>query len=459
MLRRLSAGLLATAAFIGAPLAATAQEGSADDLGVMSISLADVVKPTIGFQGALQGAGTPNQTGIGVFLPLKVNDQSVWFVDALVNVDHSDRGNYSSLINTTVAGTTVSTSTRVGYRWMDFDRTWMFGVNAGYDSRPLNTGSDDTGVPLFGTEQDVFFQQVAAGLEARSDKFGVNLYTLYPVGTTESVLNWYYSGGALKTYGADFLYYLNENTSASLGYYHQSGDDLTAADGSGINAELEVGLFEGLTLGILYSYDEAFDDRISANLTYRYGGQYSKSGGSKSLISSLSGPVKHRNVRVHDCGHWYDLGCQIDNEYHKAKDWVQAGAVGMAIDLFNKAWDRYSKWNDAVAEAVEQNVESEGLESFLESEAGEDALSFCTAVGTSMCGTVLELTTDVGGLADDIADDVSRGTIASITDAAADLSASFASTVVLSDAVGVEEETGFVQALLDSLTEFLGALE
>ena len=53
MLLRLSAGLLATAAFV-APLAATAQEGSADDLGVMSISLADVVNPTIGFQGALQ---------------------------------------------------------------------------------------------------------------------------------------------------------------------------------------------------------------------------------------------------------------------------------------------------------------------------------------------------------------------------------------------------------------------
>ena len=52
MSRRLSAGLLATAAFV-APLAATAQEGSADDLGVMSISLADVVKPTIWFQGAL----------------------------------------------------------------------------------------------------------------------------------------------------------------------------------------------------------------------------------------------------------------------------------------------------------------------------------------------------------------------------------------------------------------------
>ena len=41
MLRRLSAGLLASAAFV-APLAAIAQDGSADDLGVMSINLKDI---------------------------------------------------------------------------------------------------------------------------------------------------------------------------------------------------------------------------------------------------------------------------------------------------------------------------------------------------------------------------------------------------------------------------------
>ena len=110
MLRRLSAGLLATAAFV-APLAATAQEGSAEDLGVMSISLADVVKPTIGFQGSLQGAGTPNQAGIGGFLPLSVGENSVWFLDALVNANFADRSNYSSIVDTTVAGTTISTST------------------------------------------------------------------------------------------------------------------------------------------------------------------------------------------------------------------------------------------------------------------------------------------------------------------------------------------------------------
>ena len=65
MLRPLSIGLLASAIAI-APLPLKAQDGGADDLGVMSISLKDVVKPTIGFQGALQGAGTPNQAGIGI---------------------------------------------------------------------------------------------------------------------------------------------------------------------------------------------------------------------------------------------------------------------------------------------------------------------------------------------------------------------------------------------------------
>ena len=83
MLRRITIGLLASAVAV-APLPLKAQDGSAEDLGdVMSISLKDVVKPTLGFQGALQGAGTPNQAGIGGFLPLSVGDNSIWFVDAL----------------------------------------------------------------------------------------------------------------------------------------------------------------------------------------------------------------------------------------------------------------------------------------------------------------------------------------------------------------------------------------
>ena len=79
MLRHLSLGLLASAISIAA-LPAIAQEGSADDLGVMEINLKDAVKFNWGFQGALQVAGTPNQAGIGGFLPLSVGDNSVWLV-------------------------------------------------------------------------------------------------------------------------------------------------------------------------------------------------------------------------------------------------------------------------------------------------------------------------------------------------------------------------------------------
>ena len=79
-------------------------QDTAEVLGdVMSISLKDVVKPGIGFQGALQGLGTPNQAGISGFLPLSVGENSVWYLDALVNVHFGDRDGYSSIINTDVA--------------------------------------------------------------------------------------------------------------------------------------------------------------------------------------------------------------------------------------------------------------------------------------------------------------------------------------------------------------------
>ena len=67
MLRRLSIGLVASAIAL-APLPTKAQDGTAEDLGVMSISLKDVVKSRTGFQVVVKGAGTSHQTGIGAFL-------------------------------------------------------------------------------------------------------------------------------------------------------------------------------------------------------------------------------------------------------------------------------------------------------------------------------------------------------------------------------------------------------
>ena len=306
-----SVSLLGSSPFVLAPIllgigSATAQEakaGNAADLGVMSISLKDAIQPNFGFQGALQGAGTPNQAGIGGFLPLVTGDNSVFFLDAQANVNFADYNNYSSIINTTVAGTTISTSSRLGYRFLNSDRSWMFGVNAGYDSRPMATGPADTGVNVRNSST-VFYQQVAAGLEAVSNTWDFNAYALIPVGTNEYRLNSNYNGGALDTYGLDVGYAITPDFKASLGYYYQQGD-LGTADSSGVLGRVFYNISNGLTAGVNLSYDQAFETRFSADLKYRfgsngYGAPSKKKAWQTPVIQALTETVKHRDVRVHD---------------------------------------------------------------------------------------------------------------------------------------------------------------
>ena len=280
-------------------------QGAAADLGVMSISLKDAIQPNFGFQGALQGAGTPNQAGIGGFLPLVIGDNSVFFLDAQANANFADYNNYSSIINTTVAGTTISTSSRLGYRFLNSDRSWMFGVNAGYDSRPMATGAADTGVNVTNSST-VFYQQVAAGLEAVSNTWNFNAYALVPVGSTEQQLNSVYDGGALDTYGLDVGYSVTPDLRASIGYYYQSGD-LGTANGSGVQGRLAYNLTNGLTVGANLSYDQAFETRVSADIKYRFGANgYGAPSIRKQqpvvmpVIQALSTTPANRDVRVED---------------------------------------------------------------------------------------------------------------------------------------------------------------
>ena len=304
MLRRLSLGLLASAISLASLPAIAQEKGSADDLGVMSISLKDVVNPNLGFQGALQGAGTPNQAGIGGFLPLSIGDNSVFFADVLANVNFADYGNYSSIINTTVAGTTISTSSRLGYRWLNSDRSWMYGLNAGYDSRPMNTGGTDTGINVSGTEKSAFFQQVAVNAEAVSNSWTLNGYGLIPVGDVEQKLNSVYQGGALNTYGLDAGYFITPVLKASAGYYYQHRDQ-EEVDGSGVRGRLAYEISSGLTAGFNISYDKAFDTRVSADIKVRFGGASTtaqrKDVQQLPVINALTSTPSNRDVRVHDC--------------------------------------------------------------------------------------------------------------------------------------------------------------
>ena len=79
----------------------------------MAVKFRDTVKFNYGFQGALQGAGTPNQAGLGAFIPLHAGSNSVGFVDILMNANFNDYGNYRS-INTSVGGTTCALPVLVG---------------------------------------------------------------------------------------------------------------------------------------------------------------------------------------------------------------------------------------------------------------------------------------------------------------------------------------------------------
>ena len=299
MLRRLSIGLLASAIAL-APLPIKAQDGTAEDLGdVMSISLKDVVKPTIGFQGTLQGAGTPNQAGIGGFLPLSVGDNSVWYLDALVNAHFGDRNGESSIINTDVAGG-FSTSTRLGYRWLNSDRSWMYGLNAGYDSRSLNSGDADLNVT---NKKTVGFQQIALNAEAVSNGWTFNSYGLIPIGDVEQKLNSVYQGGALNTYGLDVGYFITPSLQASVGYYYQHRDQ-EEVDGSDILSRLAYAINNDLSVGANLSYDEAFDTRFSADLTWRFntnGGPGKETPKTNTAVTALTSMPSNRDVRVHDC--------------------------------------------------------------------------------------------------------------------------------------------------------------
>jgi len=271
---------------------------SADDKSVQ-----DVVKVDIRAIGQTQGAGTPNAIGAGAFVPLHTTSNAVTYVDVEAKANLDDRSGDSSIINTDVAGTTLSTSTRLGYRWINDVGDWMVGVYAGYDTRELKAGPVDTGVTVT-DPQTVHFQQVAVGAEAVSNQWSVHAYVLMPTGTTEKQLNSHYEGGALDTVGVDVGYQINDKTKATLGYYHQTGD-LGEAVGSGVSTGLSYDINDNLTAGIKVTYDDAFETRVMAIINYTFGNlikgdEAEKDTTANRVVNAMSESPQERDVRVHD---------------------------------------------------------------------------------------------------------------------------------------------------------------
>ena len=95
--------------------------------------------------------------------------------------------------------------------------------------------------------------QVEVHAEAVSNNWNFNAYALVPIGEVEQRINWFYTSGALDTYGLDVGYFINPELNASVGYYYQSGDS-GKADASGVLARLAYEVTSGVTAGVNLSY-------------------------------------------------------------------------------------------------------------------------------------------------------------------------------------------------------------
>ena len=233
-----------------------------------------------------QAAGTPNQAGIGTFIPL---GSEGFYFDGIAKASFSDIGNESSLKDTKVSGIGASSSLRLGQSWSS--NNYVFDINAGYDTRYMKTGNADNGVNVI-DKKNVFYHQLAYSAAVFIDEtLYVNAYGLTPVGSTKKDLNNTYEGIALHTYGLDMSYVINNSLNTVLGYYYQDSDTSGGTVGSGVKAGLDYKINDQLALAPNISYDNGFNTRFSLNLTYQFGT-------TSDTFSSLRS--NNRDIRVYD---------------------------------------------------------------------------------------------------------------------------------------------------------------
>ena len=115
-MQRLALLTAASLTFAAIPYSVKADTASIEQSNAQESSLNDDVIFKWYLNGQTQGAGVPNSFGLGSLRPFAINEKSLWFFDSVMNVNLDDIGG-SSIINTDVAGTTLSTSNRLGYRW------------------------------------------------------------------------------------------------------------------------------------------------------------------------------------------------------------------------------------------------------------------------------------------------------------------------------------------------------
>ena len=106
----------------------------------------------------------------------------------------------------------------------------------------------------------------------------------------------------MTTVGADISYNILPDLTISGGYYYQYSekelDEFESyPDGSGFKARLAYDLSDQLQAGVVYTYDENFESRVSADLKVRFGSG-AKPKSTPVVITALNETPSNRNVRT-----------------------------------------------------------------------------------------------------------------------------------------------------------------
>lgn len=213
-----------------------------------------------------QGGGTPNTVTGYLLAPLSQGAQGqVLFLDVAANLN---------LGGAFTPGDDVSAgaSTRLGYRWLSGDQRWMYGVNAGVDTRQASNN--------YAFQAGVGAEALSRNLELRANGYipFANQSDLYQSGITNAYLrnnqlildgwNRYVVslGGTNLEAGIPVARWSNNSLWLYASYYYLDGDYVTGS--SGVRGRSELRLGNQLAIGATVSYDTIFDTQATGYLRY-----------------------------------------------------------------------------------------------------------------------------------------------------------------------------------------------
>ena len=214
-----------------------------------------------------QGGGTPNTFSGYLFAPLSQGERGeVLFLDVVANLNLGGALMQQTNVN-------AGASTRLGYRWLSPDQRWMYGVNAGVDTRQAYT--------QYAFQAGVGAEALSRNVELRANGYipFSNQADRYATGWTNAYLvnnqllldgwNRYVvslggvnleAGVPLARWGKDSLWLYGS-------YYYLGGNYVSGSSGVRGRAEVRVG--SQLSVGATLSYDNLF--QLQATGYVRYG--------------------------------------------------------------------------------------------------------------------------------------------------------------------------------------------